>query len=199
VHAWQHRIAGIYTQTQTLELKCQACGIEVVLRPPTEIRAQRILGLLLMPAIIPGLILWARARKKARAWTDNPVVEGVAPLVGQRPQHPDRRCECSSTAVCVTIVHEGTWSRPIGRRYEYQCARCAKRFEVHDIRGIVFASLFAILLSAVGALLILHPPGAAVGAEQSNRWFGVAMLGFGVLAWLVFAVRVRGRRAHPVV
>lgn len=199
VHAWQHKYAGLYTGAQTLDLECKSCGIKVVLHPQTTIRAERIIAFLLMPAIIPGLIFYLGARKKARAWTDNPVVEGAAPRDDQPSGPPARRCDCSGAAVCVAIVRKGAPIRPIGTQYDYRCARCAKTFKVHDVPGTLFASLLALVLFAAGALVILHPPGSAVGAEESNRWFGYGMVVLGVIASLVFAARVRGRLAHPVV
>lgn len=199
VRAWQHRMVGINTGTRTLQLRCQSCGIEVVLHSEKTIRAERILGFLLMPAIIPGIIFLASARKKARAWTDNPVVEGAAPRDEQRAGPPSRRCDCSGTAECVAIVRKGTWTRPVGTRCDYRCTRCGKGFAVHDVGGVVFASLIASVLFAAGAIVIIHPPGAAVGAEESNRCIGFGMVVLGVLASLVFALRLRGRLAHPVV
>jgi len=214
VHVWQHKVAGVYTQTQTRELQCRACGIKVVLHPETRIRAERLLAWLMLPAIVPSLIFFASARRKARAWTDNPVVDGASGPTAimatgpvrpgededrAQPETPDRRCECSAPARCIAIVREGTWNTPIGMRYEYQCPVCAKGFSVHSVTGIVFATVLASAISAAGALLIVHPPGAAVGAEQSNRWFGVGLTVLGGFAWLVFGWRVRGRLKHPIV
>jgi DNA-directed RNA polymerase subunit RPC12/RpoP len=200
VHAWQKRFAGIDTQTQILELACQSCGTQVVLHPEATIRAERLLGYLLLPAIIPGILFLARARKKARAWSDNPLVEEAGRPAESAPTGlPQRRCACTGAADCVAIVRKGTWERPIGMRYDYRCARCGDRFKVHDVGGVVFAGLLAAALSAAGALVMLHPPGTAVGADQSNRWFGVGMAVLGAVAWLVFASRIRGRLLHPVV
>lgn len=199
VHAWAHKIAGIHTGSRTLELECRSCGAKVVLHPETTIRAERILGFLLLPAIFPAILFLGRARKKARAWTDNPVVAGAAPRADVRSVPPTRRCDCSGTAQCIAIVRKGTWSFSIGRRYDYRCTRCEKIFAVHDAGGLVFASLVAVVLFAAGTLVIVHPPGAAVGAESSNRWFGIGMVGLGAIALLVFVGRLRGRLAHPVV
>jgi hypothetical protein len=63
---------------------------------------------------------------------------------------------------------------------------------------VAFAGVLAAVLSAAAALLVLHPPGAAVGAEESNRRFGVGLAGLGAAAWAVFAARARGRLRHPV-
>ncbi len=130
VHAWQHKVAGIFTGTQTFELRCQSCGVEVVLHPEQTIRAERIVGYLMMPAIIPGILFLSSARKKARAWTDNPIVIGAPPRVEPRPGPPSRRCDCSGIAECTAIVREGTGTRPLGTRHEYRCARCGKSFGV---------------------------------------------------------------------
>lgn len=197
VPAWQHKFAGVLTQTWTREFECRSCGVKVVLHPLTVIRAEQLLAFLLMPAIIPGIIFFVGARKKARAWVDNPVVEGapVAPRAGP----PPRRCECASPAECVAITREGTWTVQIGTRFDHRCTQCSRAFGVHDLRGVVFPSLVAVALFAAGALVILHPPGAAVGAQESNQWFGRAMVALGVVSLLVFTRRVWARLIHPVV
>lgn len=195
-HAWQHTFAGVFTQTWTYEFDCRSCGVKVVLHPLKAIRAERLLSFLLMPAIIPGILFFVSARKKAQAWVDNPVVEGAdpgAPTAGP----PPRRCTCSAPAPCVAIAREGTWSVLLGRRADHRCAQCTRVFSVHDVRGVVFPSVVAAALFATGALVVLHPPGAAVGAERSNQWFGVALVALGVVASLVFVQRLRARLNHP--
>lgn len=194
--AWQHRFAGVVTGTQTLELACRSCGANVVLHPWTKIRVEQVMAVLFMPAIIPGLFFFFSARKKARAWSENPLVTG-APSFAPRPGPPARRCDCGVAADCVALAREGTWDWVIGRRSDFLCSQCGTRFSVHDVRGVVFMSLAAVALFAAGALVILHPPGSAVGAERSNQGFGVAMLAFGVVAMLVFARRVWLRAMHP--
>lgn len=198
VHAWQHRYAGIDTATHTLELQCRACGAEVVLHPQTKIRAERLLGYLLLPAIFPGLFFLARARRKANAWIENPVV-GADTAASDRMGPPPRRCQCGAAAACVAIVKQGTGALPLGVRHDYRCAACARSFAVHDVAGIVFAGVLASVLSAAGALVVLHPPGAAVGAVESNVRIGVGIAIIGAIGWVIFGWRLRGRVAHPLV
>ncbi len=210
--AWQERFAGISFPTRFLELKCQACGIKVVLYPKVRIRAARLFAYLMIPAIFPSLIFFARARRMERAWIDNPVVEGAVrpraigggagpalPLDQTGSGPPERRCRCNAAARCVHIALKGSWDFRIGARYDYQCHLCSTRFEVHSIGYLVTVSVLAGVLTALGVLMIVHPPGAAVGAEQSNRWFGVGLALLGAYLWLLFMVRLRGRLAHPVV
>lgn len=196
-HAWQHRYAGVATGTQTLELSCRSCGAKVVLHPWTKIRVEQVMAVLFMPAIVPGLFFFFSARKKARAWSENPLVAG-APSFEPPPGPPARRCGCGEAAPCVVLAREGTWDWVIGRRSEHLCPKCGRRFAVHDVRGVLFAGVVALVLFAAGGFVVLHPPGAAVGAAQSNRLFGVAMLGFGVSAALVFALRLARRAKHPI-
>lgn len=195
--AWQHRFAGVVTGTQTLELACRSCGAKVVLHPWTKIRVEQVMAVVFMPAIIPGLIFFFSARTKARAWSENPLVDG-APAFAPKPGPPARRCHCGAAADCAAVAREGTWDWVIGRRSDHLCAQCGRRFSVHDVHGVVFMSLLALALFAVGALVVLHPPGSAVGAERSNQGFGVATLVFGASATLVFARRVWLRARHPL-
>jgi hypothetical protein len=86
---------------------------------------------------------------------------------------------------------------PVGTRHQYRCSVCARTFTVHDNRSIVFSLTIAIVLCGVGALVIAVPPGSAVGAAQSNQWFGVGLVAFGAIAWLMVALAIRGRIDHP--
>ena len=52
-------------------------------------------------------------------------------------------------------------------------------------------------LSALGIAMVLSPPGRDVGAEQSNRWFGVGITLAGAVAWLILARRAYHRMMHP--
>ena len=65
---------------------------------------------------------------------------------------------------------------PVGMRYDHRCPRCERVFSVHDVANIVFLFVGASVLGAFGALVIAFPPGSGVGAEESNRWFGVAFV-----------------------
>lgn len=54
-----------------------------------------------------------------------------------------------------------------------------------------------LVLSSAGALVIRFPPGSAVGAESTNRRFGVGLAVLGAVGWLMAAVRVRARIVPP--
>ena len=183
--------------TETLELECSTCRAKVVLHPQTTILAERVLAFVLMPAVIPGVYFLTRARRKAHAWTDNPVVGDTRSLAPSRPGPPPRLCACGSSADCVAIARQGTWSVPLGLRHDYLCAGCQRRFGVHDVAGVAVVGLLAAVLWAVGALVVLHPPGTAVGAAASNQRFGVGLIVLGVVAAAVCAARARSRRLHP--
>jgi hypothetical protein len=43
--------------------------------PRSEIVAERILGCLLLPTIVPGIYFLTSARRKERTWVENPVVD----------------------------------------------------------------------------------------------------------------------------
>lgn len=195
---WKHQLVGVTTGRETLELECRSCGAKVLLHPQLAIRVERAFAILLMPAIVPGLIFLASAREKARAWDDNPLVEG-APMPAPSSSGPaPRRCGCSAQATCRRIARQGTWTVRLGTRHDYECAVCHSQFSVHDTWGIVVAGLFAIALLALGTLGILFPPGQAVGAEGSNLKFGVATAVLGVAAFAAFGWRIRQRLAHPL-
>lgn len=183
---------------RTFELACASCGATVVLHPPRRIAIERVLALIMLPAIIPGLIFLSRARTKARAWTDNPVVEGATPIQPANAGLPSRQCSCLGIADGVAIVMQGRWDFVLGTRHEYRCRVCSRQFAVHDRSSIVSAALISAGLVAAGWFVIVHPPGAAVGAERSNQWFGVASVAIGVLTVLLFLRRAWSRVAHPL-
>jgi hypothetical protein len=87
----------------------------------------------------------------------------------------------------------------VGTRYRYLCSQCAQAFTFPDGRSVVFTVVIASLLTATGTPVVAFPPGAAVGAEASNRWFGVGLLVFAALAWVALALQLQARRAHPLV
>jgi len=116
------------------------------------------------------------------------------------PSARSRRCRCGASAALVQVIPERLRNvLPIGNVHEHSCATCGVTFNVHDAFGIVFSVLASSFLAAVGALVTAHPPGAAAGASDSNRWFGVALLVVGVLAWSVPIARVVARLRHPIV
>lgn len=198
VQAWQHRVAGLRTGSWTLDFACRSCGARVTLHPQQQIRVERLFAYVMLPAIFPSIFFFARARRKARAWSDNPVVSGAsaAPLESGEPA---RACGvCPGLAQCTEIGRQQIQGIVSGTRRRYTCSRCGNDFTVHDDRAVVFSFVAATMLSAIGALLVAFPPGSAVGAEASNRWFGVALLAVAALAWVIVALRIRQRRAHPI-
>jgi hypothetical protein len=73
---WQKSLLGIIPRSDCiLELRCPSCRASVVLFPRSEIVAERILGCLLLPAIVPGIYFLTSARRKERTWVENPVVD----------------------------------------------------------------------------------------------------------------------------
>lgn len=198
VESWQHRVVGVPTPVWTLNFECQSCHVEVTLHPQHHIRVERLFAFVLLPALFPSVYFFASARRKTRAWTDNPVVPGAtAPPIQRGP--PARICAaCLGLARCSEIALRRTRWVSLGKRFRYTCTACASDFTVHDDRSFVFGFAAATVLSAVGTLIVRFPPGAAVGATQSNRWFGVALLAFAVGAWLMLARWLLARRAHPL-
>ncbi len=119
------------------------------------------------------------------------------PCAPPEPPGPTRRaCACGSSARCVAIVAQRARILPAGNRYDYACA-CKPVFSVYDVAGVVFAFLAAGGLAAAGLLVTVYAPGSAVGAERSNRWFGIGLLAFGAIGWGMSAARVRARIVHP--
>lgn len=111
-----------------------------------------------------------------------------------------RLCECGAAAPRVRVVQERLRRIiPIGKVHEHSCAACGVTFNVRSVTAVLFASFAAALLTAAGALVTLHPPGSAVGAAESNRWFGVGVLAVAVLAWIVPVARIVVRARHRVV
>ncbi len=109
---------------------------------------------------------------------------------------PLRRCGCGEAAPCVRAWR----SRNItvqGVRYEHACASCKKTFSVDDAKRIFSALVAAVALSCVGILIVAHPPGAAIGADGENRWFGLGLVAFAAGAWLRLALMSRTRSLHP--
>lgn len=199
VQAWQLRFAGVGTDSWTLDYACQSCGAEVTLHPQKQIRVERLFAFLMLPAIIPSILFLASARRKARAWSDNPVISG-ATVVPLPREEPARACSaCQGIARCTEIGRRQTRWLSLGTRYRYTCSRCASGFTVHDDRAVAFAFVAASVLSAMGALVVAFPPGSEVGATASGRWFGVALLAVAAMAWVSFARRICARRAHPLV
>lgn len=196
VRDWQHQILGVPTASRTQEFACQRCGFCLTLHPRAQIDAARLLAWLLLPAILPSVIFFARARRMERAWTDHPLV-GLAPA--PRSLGPTRACLCGAAAPCVGLAQRRVQGRPVGTRATHACLRCGCAFEVSDGLGVASMGVAALALSAFGLLLVVYPPGSAVGAERGNRLVGVVVLALGALTWATLASRIRARARHPIV
>ncbi len=196
VRDWQHHVLGVPTASRTQEFACQRCGFRLTLHPRERIKAARLAAWLLLPAIFPSIILFAHARRLERAWTDHP-------LVGFAPSPPSlglaRVCLCGGRAPCVGLAQRRVQGVPVSTRARHACPRCGTSFEVTDGLGVATMAVAALALSAFGLLLVVYPPGSAVGAERSNRLFGVGVLALGALTWAVLTSRVRARARHPIV
>lgn len=86
-----------------------------------------------------------------------------------------------------------------GSRQLYTCTSCKRTFEISDNAATAFMFVAAALLSAVAWLVIVHPPGAAVGAESENRWFGVGIGVFALAGWALGIQMIRARVIHPAI
>ena len=144
-----------------------------------------------------GLASLGRPLLRQRKWS--PVDAPVPQMVKLAPPPAMRRCVCGAGAPNTRVVTEYVKRFvPTGRVHQHDCAECGVTFNVHDGYGIAFSICAASLLTAAGALVTLYPPGAAAGAADSNRWFGIALLGVGLLTWAIPALRIRARLRHPI-
>ena len=99
---------------------------------------------------------------------------------------------------CVSAIPEHAKGLRVGTQLHYSCARCKRDFGVSSNGSIAFALFAAVFLSAIGWLVVVQPPGSAVGAEESNRWFGWVLAAFGAAAWIVAGSRIVARLRHPI-
>lgn len=161
------------------------------------IGALACVGLALAGTVL-ALASLARPWWTARGW---PVVDAPRPLVAFGRSAPAARaCRCGAPAPAVRRVPLRLRALiPMGHVHEHACDACKATFNVHDLASVLTSALAASILTAAGATVIAFPPGSAVGATASNRWFGVGLLGIGLLAFAVPATRLAGRLRHPLV
>ena len=127
-----------------------------------------------------------------------PALRHAAPPERGRPEDALRRCGCGSRARCTHVEQQRLRGLPIGRRYQFVCDACRATFAFDDAAHTAFLFVAAAGLSFAAWLLVLHPPGAAVGATATNRWFALPV-GLGALAYVALFLRALFRRArHPV-
>ena len=112
---------------------------------------------------------------------------------------PDRSCACGETARCVGQSIERAKGIPVGTKYEYRCDGCKQHFATHSAGGIAFVAFGALFLSSIAWLLVAHPPGSAVGAEENNRWAGWVLCGFAAIMWAMLGARLLALQRHPVI
>jgi hypothetical protein len=106
-------------------------------------------------------------------------------------------CRCRAVATCTEVVEQRSKLGRVGFRYGYSCSVCRASFSVFSDLNIAFVVFACAVATAAGALVVVYPPGSAVGAESSNRVFGYAILALSVFGWGFFASRVRTRLRHP--
>jgi hypothetical protein len=110
-----------------------------------------------------------------------------------RPPQPRR--QCGEAAPCVRILRSASFV-VVGNRYEHACDRCKVTFSVEDLARIASALVAAVALCCAAAFVVAHPPGSAIGAEDQNRWFGVALAVFGGIGWLRLGLLLWQRSVH---
>ena len=115
------------------------------------------------------------------------------------PLGPTRACRCGGRSPCVAVEVERARGVPVGKRFEHECLGCNRRFRVHSIGSVVFALFATTVLGSCGSLVVVHPPGSAVGAENENRWFGVAILVAAACSFALLVARIVARLRHPTV
>lgn len=124
----------------------------------------------------------------------------LSPFPNTVPQGPARRCRCGVAAPMVFLRQE-TLRRfiSIGQVYEHACTACGHKFGVHSITGMLFMICCATVVVGLGILMMLVPPGKAVGAGATNRNFGIGILVIGACGVAMAIARIVGRLRHPVV
>lgn len=127
-------------------------------------------------------------------WTDGAMGFGAPPV--SAPEVPLRRCRCGAAVPCAAIVRETSRKMPRGMREEYVC-QCGASFKVRDLRSMAVTAFSGAILLAAATLFVMHPPGAAVGARESNQWFGYAIGVAGAAYWIMLATWIAGRVRHP--
>lgn len=115
------------------------------------------------------------------------------------PLAPTRACRCGGRSPCVAVEVERARGLPVGKCFDHECLRCNGRFRVHSVGSVVFALFATTVLGSCGSLMVVHPPGSAVGEADHNRWFGVAILVAAVGALALFVARIVARLRHPTV
>lgn len=109
----------------------------------------------------------------------------------RKPADRPRRCGCQGPVPCDSVTRARLGLLTIGTRRAYRCQRCGLTFRIRSAGHIAVTLLYASFLSGVGVLIVLYPPGSAVGADSENRWFGVALLvlGLSCIGWGVAMIR----------
>lgn len=123
----------------------------------------------------------------------------LPPVTHPAPPWPTRRCACGQRSPCIALEQQVLRrSIPIGVAHVHRCPGCGRGFTVHDNLGCAFSGFAAAYLVAISVLIILHPPGGAAGAAESNRTFGYVLAVVAALAIAVFLSRIGGRLRHRV-
>ena len=86
---------------------------------------------------------------------------------------------------------------PFVVRFDHACSGCGASFSVFSDLNIAFVAIACVGVTGAGALVVLHPPRAAVGAERSNQAFGIGGLVVAAGGWALLVSRVRARLRHP--
>lgn len=127
-----------------------------------------------------------------------PALRFAAPPERARPEDARRRCACGSQARCTHVQPQRLRGLPIGLRSQFVCDVCRATFAIDDAAHTAFLFVAAAALFGATWLLALHPPGAAVGAADTNRWFALPV-GLGALGYVALFLRALLRRMqHPL-
>jgi len=193
VHAWQHSVNGISSNTVIRECQCQSCGATVTLQPRIKIWPLWLMAVLLLPSVVGSLVPGIMAFRRGRAWKINPVVpDAPMPPMRYKSGPGNRRCDCGGTLVLKSVTRNTHNGIPAGTEYVYQCDKCQKEVTLESALGILLNFLFGALLALLGYVVLdaVKDPWWRWGGGIVLALLGLLLVGQGIS-------RITAQLRHP--